>query len=357
MRFVLLAAAGQQASAKADITAITVGLEWSDTDLTYNGTEQKPTATATGVLEGDECAVTVSGGQTNAGENYTATAESLSNENYVLPDNKTTLFHIAKAGQDAPSAPKMSERTNHSITLTKLDNTQYKMGDGEWQDSNVFDNLNANTEYTFYQRTIGDKNHEDSPSSEGAAFTTGEHVHEWTLTANGATVNGVCANSDHGHTEQTDQNISIVKPTTDIYGDGGSTEATTLGTIQGTTTSAITYRKGDEVLDSAPTDAGTYTASITACIGSHQLLLKPEIDSKHGPIKAKLTLTIYDKDFPARPTMHVGGWDYVNGGNKYYRSPKNLKPKLAVMKDMYVDSPWATSAGSEALVSVTRNSI
>ncbi|MBR4222760.1 MAG: hypothetical protein IKR81_16495, partial [Victivallales bacterium] len=90
--------------------------------------------------------------------------------------------------------------------------------------------------------------------------------------------------------------------------------------------------------------AGTYTATITACIGSHQLLLKPEIDSKYGPIKAKLTLTIYDKDFPTRPTMHVGGWDYVNGGNKYYRSPKNLKPKLAVMKDMYVDSPWATSA-------------
>ncbi len=96
--------------------------------------------------------------------------------------------------------------------------------------------------------------------------------------------------------------------------------------------------------DKPTAKAGIYHANIIACIGSRELLLKPEIDSKHRPIKTKLTLTIYDKDFPTRPTMHVGGWDYVNGGNKYYKSPDNLVPKLALMKDIYVDSPWATSA-------------
>ncbi len=89
---------------------------------------------------------------------------------------------------------------------------------------------------------------------------------------------------------------------------------------------------------------GTYSATLIAKPGSGNYLKTPDIDSKHRPIVAKLTLTIYNKEFPARPTMHVGGWDYVNGGNYYYKSPGNLIPKLALMKDIYVDSPWATSA-------------
>ena len=90
--------------------------------------------------------------------------------------------------------------------------------------------------------------------------------------------------------------------------------------------------------------AGTYSATLNAKPGSGNFLNSPEADSKHRPIEAKLTLTIYDKEFPSRPTLHVGGWDYVNGGNNYYKSPNNLVPKLALMKDIYVDSPWATNA-------------
>ncbi len=76
-----------------------VGLEWSDTELTYNGEDQKPKATATGLVGQDECTVTVSGEKTDSnaksGEtSYTATAESLSNDNYKLPDNTTTEFTI-----------------------------------------------------------------------------------------------------------------------------------------------------------------------------------------------------------------------------------------------------------------------
>ncbi|NMA40385.1 MAG: hypothetical protein GX937_09435 [Lentisphaerae bacterium] len=48
--------------------------------------------------------------------------------------------------------------------------------------------------------------------------------------------------------------------------------------------------------------------------------------------------------FPAAPTLHVGGWDYVNGGGKYYKAPGNLVDNMAMMRDMYVDSPWATNA-------------
>ena len=73
-----------------------IGIEWGTTQFTYNKTEQKPTATATGLVTGDSCEIAVIGGQTNAGNGYVATAESLSNANYKLPTSKTTTFNIAQ---------------------------------------------------------------------------------------------------------------------------------------------------------------------------------------------------------------------------------------------------------------------
>lgn len=57
-----------------------------------------------------------------------------------------------------------------------------------------------------------------------------------------------------------------------------------------------------------------------------------------------LTLKIHNIVFPKQPSLHVGGWDYVNGTGGYYNSPGNLKDNLAIMRDIYVDSPWATQA-------------
>ena len=71
-----------------------VGLTWSNTSLTYNGTSQKPTATATGLIGNDTCSVTVEGAQKDVGSNYTATASKLSNTNYMLPATVTQAFAI-----------------------------------------------------------------------------------------------------------------------------------------------------------------------------------------------------------------------------------------------------------------------
>ena len=70
-------------------------LSWSDTEFTYNGLEQKPTATVTNLVGSDVCTVTVSGAK-DAGS-HTATATTLSNNNYKLPEAKTQAFTIAKA--------------------------------------------------------------------------------------------------------------------------------------------------------------------------------------------------------------------------------------------------------------------
>ena len=84
-----------QPTAEATITPVPVGLDWSSTAFTYDGSTHIPTATATGLLEGDACAVTVTGGQKDAGS-YTATATGLSNGNYALPATATQAYIINK---------------------------------------------------------------------------------------------------------------------------------------------------------------------------------------------------------------------------------------------------------------------
>ena len=73
----------------------TVGLKWTGTSLTYNGKVRRPTATATGLIAGDKCKVTVTGGRKNAGS-YTAKATKLSNANYALPKARTKACAIKK---------------------------------------------------------------------------------------------------------------------------------------------------------------------------------------------------------------------------------------------------------------------
>ncbi len=70
------------------------------------------------------------------------------------------------------------------------------------------------------------------------------------------------------------------------------------------------------------------------------------VASADGRLAKELTLRvrIRNLDFPERPALHVGGWDYTQGAADYYRTPGNLEAALALMRDMYVDSPWATAA-------------
>lgn len=76
----------------------TLGITWSNTSFIYDGDSHKPEATLTGVINGDDCTVTVSGEQTEEGT-YTATASlsGASSGNYILPeDNKTCSFKISR---------------------------------------------------------------------------------------------------------------------------------------------------------------------------------------------------------------------------------------------------------------------
>ena len=86
------------ASIDVTISPKTVGLSWSGTKYEYDGASHCPSATATGLLDGDSCDVTVTGAQKEAGT-YIATASALSNSNYALPNANTTQFIITKDGE------------------------------------------------------------------------------------------------------------------------------------------------------------------------------------------------------------------------------------------------------------------
>ena len=90
------------------------------------------------------------------------------------------------------------------------------------------------------------------------------HSHQWKYTANGATITAAC--KAPSCPAPAGGSVTINKPAHTTYGDGQSENATlTENNWQGPAVDeiAITYKKGNEALTSAPTNAGEYTASIT----------------------------------------------------------------------------------------------
>lgn len=104
------------------ISPKTIGIQWGDTTLTYNGKEQAPTATATGLAGNDVCTLTVSGKETALGKDYTATVTELSNPNYVLPKTGlTTNFTITDGKDEKPDPNKPSGNQMGKILTKKSD--------------------------------------------------------------------------------------------------------------------------------------------------------------------------------------------------------------------------------------------
>lgn len=79
---------------------------------------------------------------------------------------------VVKGEQTAPEAPKIEKADYFSVTLVSQKNYQYKIANGSWQNENVFSGLMSDTEYTFYQRKIGNELYKPSPSSDGTVTKT-----------------------------------------------------------------------------------------------------------------------------------------------------------------------------------------
>ena len=55
---------------------------------------------------------------------------------------------------ETPSAPTLASKTTTSVTLNSVAGCKYSKDDVNWQDSNVFTGLTANTAYTFYVKKV-----------------------------------------------------------------------------------------------------------------------------------------------------------------------------------------------------------
>jgi hypothetical protein len=77
-----------------------------------------------------------------------------------------------KASQNTPPAPGLSTKTYNTVTISAVSGCEYKCGDGAWQLSPTFGNLNANTAYSFYIRKAETASYLAGPQSAALSVTT-----------------------------------------------------------------------------------------------------------------------------------------------------------------------------------------
>ena len=156
--------------------------------------------------------------------------------------------------------------------------------------------------------------------------------HSWTMyTASGAVITAKCSicSASGG-------SVTINKPAHTTYGDGNEAAATVTGSIPGVTAPTITYKKGDESLTAAPTDAGTYTASITLGEGNKAATASVKYTIQRADPKASdftfaapspLTYDGNAKTATVEPNTGINGMGAVTV--KYFKNGAETEPKDA----------------------------
>ena len=210
----------------------TVSVAWGNTEFTYNGSAQVPTATATDLVGGDSLTLTVTGAQTNAGD-YTATAEITGGEdmgNYVLDGSASTSFTIAPKSigvawtnteftydgtAHAPTATATGLVEGDSLTLTVTGEQTNANAEGEtytatvkaFIDGNYKLEQDATVEFTIARKTVS------------VAWGTTEFTYNGSAQKPNATVGEGLVSGD-------DLQITVSGEKTDVNTDGGSYTAT-----------------------------------------------------------------------------------------------------------------------------------
>jgi hypothetical protein len=79
-------------------------------------------------------------------------------------------------------------------------------------------------------------------------------------------------------------------------------------------------------------EAGTHTGEIVVA------------STNHGEQRLPVEMRVFPLDFPEKPALHFGGWDYTNGNGLRGITPENMDQVIAHCIAHFVDSPWATSS-------------
>lgn len=95
--------------------------------------------------------------------------------NYLLKLPDYVKVDITKGKAAAPEGELFAEdRTENSITVGAIYNAEFSLDGKTWQDSNVFENLKAGTEYTVYARIKGNANQDASDAVSINVKTSGK---------------------------------------------------------------------------------------------------------------------------------------------------------------------------------------
>ena len=128
-------------------------------------------------------------------------------------------------------------------------------------------------------------------NSMNITLTIASHTHAFSYSASGDTITATCT---EGCDITEGLTLTVSAPAAPLIYDG-SARAATLSTGYNTTafpgSYEISYKQGETVLTSAPTNAGTYTASVTV-----------------GEATASVTYTIEKASI--KPTVSLSGWTY-----------------------------------------------
>ena len=89
----------------------------------------------------------------SCGTEYTFYQRYKENTTYYAGNaSQSATFKTDKGSQTAPSAPTLLSKTHDTVTLNPVSGYEYSKDTVSWQTSNVFTNLDPETNYFFYQR-------------------------------------------------------------------------------------------------------------------------------------------------------------------------------------------------------------
>nr|MCR4647419.1 hypothetical protein [Oscillospiraceae bacterium] len=299
-----------------------VGLDWTNTNLTYSGSTQHPDATATGTISGDVCVVNISGGQTNVGS-YTATAASLSNPNYKLPANTTTSYKInpkviginwsntaftydTKAhkptatatglcGSDSCVITVSGEQTNagtYTATATAVSNNNYTLPDAAFTSTEFKINpFVVGLSWSNLQFTYDKTSH--LPTATATNVYSGDTCN---VTVSGAATNAglhtataaSLSNANYALPDDVTEDYYIAPKTVELA--WGTTTFTYNGLAQVPAAYVTNLCQGDNCLvlvDGAKTDFGTYTATAAGLTNANYTLPQEQYCTKSFSIQKR----------------------------------------------------------------------
>ncbi len=83
-------------------------------------------------------------------------------------------------------------------------------------------------------------------------------------------------------------------------------------------------------------DAGEYSGRLSVAWTSE--------DDMEKKREIPFRVIVYPLDFPEKPAIHFGGWDYVDGKAQRGVGPGNRAALIELMRAHFADSPWASAA-------------